>query len=108
MLFNSPACESLISPQVIDLLDHLLRFDHQERLSAREAMNHEWFADVRQYDIEGKSCGVEEEDDEYYAAVPIPTEGKVYRRINCYYPSFLLLAHHFIINSIHHTRWKWL
>lgn len=32
---------------IIDLIDNLLRYDHQERLTAREAMGHEWFAPVR-------------------------------------------------------------
>ncbi|KAG0669348.1 Casein kinase II subunit alpha [Maudiozyma exigua] len=32
---------------IIDLIDNLLRYDHQERLTAREAMGHDWFAPVR-------------------------------------------------------------
>lgn len=32
---------------IIDLIDNLLRYDHQERLTAREAMGHPWFEDVR-------------------------------------------------------------
>jgi len=31
------------SPYVIDLIDHLLRYDHQERLTAKEALNHPFF-----------------------------------------------------------------
>lgn len=33
------------SPHAIDLVDHLLRYDHQERLTAKEAMNHPFFKD---------------------------------------------------------------
>ncbi|QLG73829.1 hypothetical protein HG535_0F03400 [Zygotorulaspora mrakii] len=32
---------------IIDLLDNLLRYDHQERLTAREAMGHPWFEPIR-------------------------------------------------------------
>eukprot|EP00771_Trimastix_marina_P003868 gnl/Trimastix_PCT/580.p1 GENE.gnl/Trimastix_PCT/580~~gnl/Trimastix_PCT/580.p1 ORF type:complete len:427 (-),score=114.35 gnl/Trimastix_PCT/580:31-1257(-) len=38
---------SLITPEVIDLLSKLLRFDHQERLTAKEAMMHPYFEPVR-------------------------------------------------------------
>uniref|UniRef100_A0A453BPR3 Protein kinase domain-containing protein n=1 Tax=Aegilops tauschii subsp. strangulata TaxID=200361 RepID=A0A453BPR3_AEGTS len=30
--------QHLVSPEVIDFLDKLLRYDHQDRLTAREAM----------------------------------------------------------------------
>ncbi|CAG59377.1 CKA2 [Nakaseomyces glabratus] len=33
----------LAVPVLVDLVDHLLRYDHQERLTAREAMDHEFF-----------------------------------------------------------------
>jgi len=36
----------LVSPEAIDLLDKLLRYDHQERLSPKEAMAHPYFAPV--------------------------------------------------------------
>lgn len=32
---------------IIDLIDNLLRYDHQERLTAKEAMAHPWFAPIR-------------------------------------------------------------
>ncbi|OLY84062.1 Casein kinase II subunit alpha-2 [Smittium mucronatum] len=35
-----------ISPEAIDFLDHLLRYDHQDRLTAKEAMSHPYFAPV--------------------------------------------------------------
>jgi casein kinase II subunit alpha len=32
-----------VSPEALDFLDKLLRYDHQERLTAREAMDHPYF-----------------------------------------------------------------
>ena len=37
-----------MSPEAIDFLDKLLRFDHQERLTAVEAQAHAYFAPVRE------------------------------------------------------------
>ncbi|EMS48724.1 Casein kinase II subunit alpha-2 [Triticum urartu] len=37
----------LVSEEAIDFLDKLLRFDHQDRLTAEEAMAHEYFHQVR-------------------------------------------------------------
>ncbi|ORX77356.1 Pkinase-domain-containing protein [Basidiobolus meristosporus CBS 931.73] len=39
--------QKYISNEAIDFLDHLLRYDHQERLTAQEAMNHAYFDPVR-------------------------------------------------------------
>ena len=38
--------ERYISPEAIDFLDKLLRYDHQERLTPKEAMNHPYFHPV--------------------------------------------------------------
>lgn len=38
----------LVSPEAMDFLDGLLRYDHQERLTAKEAMQHAYFAPVRE------------------------------------------------------------
>ena len=38
--------QHLVSPEAIDFLDKLLRYDHQERLSPMEAMTHPYFAPV--------------------------------------------------------------
>uniref|UniRef100_A0A6T6B2A9 non-specific serine/threonine protein kinase n=1 Tax=Compsopogon caeruleus TaxID=31354 RepID=A0A6T6B2A9_9RHOD len=38
----------LISPEALDLLDRMLRYDHQERVTAREAMGHPFFNPVRE------------------------------------------------------------
>ncbi|KAK9447278.1 kinase-like domain-containing protein [Limtongia smithiae] len=39
--------QKYVSAESIDFLDKLLRYDHQERLTAREAMEHAYFAPVR-------------------------------------------------------------
>lgn len=36
--------QHLVTPEAVDLLDKLLRYDHQERLTCREAMAHPFFA----------------------------------------------------------------
>lgn len=33
--------------EIIDLIDNLLKYDHQERLTAKEAMQHAWFSPIR-------------------------------------------------------------
>uniref|UniRef100_A0A0K0DCJ8 non-specific serine/threonine protein kinase n=1 Tax=Angiostrongylus cantonensis TaxID=6313 RepID=A0A0K0DCJ8_ANGCA len=38
--------QHLVTPEAIDFLDKLLRYDHQERLTAREAMAHPYFFPV--------------------------------------------------------------
>tara|TARA_B110001452_G_scaffold8612_1_gene7520 strand:+ start:1058 stop:1534 length:477 start_codon:yes stop_codon:yes gene_type:complete len=45
--FITPENQNLVTPEAIDLLDKLLRYDHQERLSPVEAMQHLYFAPVR-------------------------------------------------------------
>lgn len=35
--------QHLVSPEALDLLDKLLRYDHQQRLTATEAMDHPYF-----------------------------------------------------------------
>jgi len=37
----------LCSPEAVDFVDKLLKYDHQERLTAREAMAHPYFAPIR-------------------------------------------------------------
>lgn len=41
--FTTSENQRYISNEAIDLLDRLLRYDHQERLTAREAMAHPYF-----------------------------------------------------------------
>ncbi|RXM29579.1 Casein kinase II subunit alpha [Acipenser ruthenus] len=38
--------QHLVSPEALDLLDKLLRYDHQQRLTAKEAMEHPYFYPV--------------------------------------------------------------
>lgn len=38
--------QHLVTPEAIDFLDKLLRYDHQDRLTAREAMDHPYFYPV--------------------------------------------------------------
>ncbi|PNY10261.1 casein kinase ii subunit alpha-1-like protein [Trifolium pratense] len=45
--FINPDNQHLVSPEAIDFLDKLLRYDHQDRLTAREAMAHPYFSQVR-------------------------------------------------------------
>lgn len=40
--------QRFVSNEALDFLDKLLRYDHQERLTAKEAMAHPYFAPVRQ------------------------------------------------------------
>ena len=44
--FVTPENQHLISPEGMDFIDKLLRYDHQERLTAKEAMQHPYFAPV--------------------------------------------------------------
>jgi len=45
--FVTPENQHLVSPEAIDFLDRLLRYDHQERLTAQEAMAHPYFNPIR-------------------------------------------------------------
>lgn len=38
--------QHLVSAEAVDFLDKLLRYDHQERLTAKEAMQHPYFYPV--------------------------------------------------------------
>jgi len=45
--YVAQGAEHLASPEAVDLIDRLLRYDHAERPTAREAMAHAYFAPVR-------------------------------------------------------------
>lgn len=47
--FVTPENQRFVSTDAIDFLDKLLRYDHQERLTAKEAMAHPYFAPVRNH-----------------------------------------------------------
>ncbi|XP_042338132.1 casein kinase II subunit alpha'-like [Plectropomus leopardus] len=40
--------QHLVSPEALDLLDKLLRYAHQQRLTAAEAMQHPYFYPVKE------------------------------------------------------------
>jgi len=42
--YTTPDTLSFFTPEAIDLLEKLLRYDHQERLTAREAQAHAYFS----------------------------------------------------------------
>jgi len=67
--------QHLVSAEAIDLLDKLLRYDHQERLTAREAKDHEYFAPVvRQETARAEEVGAEvEAPDSCDTAMPVST-----------------------------------
>lgn len=60
--------QHLVSPEALDFLDKLLRYDHQERLTAREAMEHPYFYPIvkeeahksgnKSYSVDGISRGM--------------------------------------------------
>lgn len=37
--------QHLVSPEALDFLDKLLRYDHNDRLTARDAMDHPYFCE---------------------------------------------------------------
>lgn len=39
--------EYLVNDEALDLLESLLKIDHMERVTAREALNHKYFVPVR-------------------------------------------------------------
>lgn len=61
--------QHLVSPEALDFLDKLLRYDHQERLTAREAMEHPYFYPIvkeQQARMQGHG-----------SPTPLPTTGQV-------------------------------
>jgi len=49
--FITPENKHLAATDAMDFLDKILRYDHQERLTAKEAMEHSYFRTVRQAQI---------------------------------------------------------
>lgn len=47
--------QHLVSPESLDFLDKLLRYDHYERLTAREAMDHPYFCELKEYILQNNS-----------------------------------------------------
>mmetsp|Transcript_24283 Transcript_24283/g.30391 ORF Transcript_24283/g.30391 Transcript_24283/m.30391 type:complete len:224 (-) Transcript_24283:885-1556(-) len=46
--FITPENSMLVSPEAIDFVSKLLRYDHQERLTAQESMMHDYFMPIRE------------------------------------------------------------
>jgi len=53
--FTTEANSHLVSPEAIDFLDGLLKYDHNARLTAKEAMDHPYFKPVIEKEAEMKS-----------------------------------------------------
>jgi serine/threonine protein kinase len=45
--FVSPSKLNLAKPEALDLIDRLLVYDHHDRITAKEAMDHSYFAKTR-------------------------------------------------------------
>lgn len=45
--YITPENQHLVTPEALDFLDKLLRYDHKQRLTAKEAMDHRYFAPIR-------------------------------------------------------------
>lgn len=55
--FITPDNQHLVTPNALNFLDHLLRYDHQERISAKEAMQHAYFAEFREQETKRQDEG---------------------------------------------------
>ncbi|KAH3776637.1 hypothetical protein DPMN_178068 [Dreissena polymorpha] len=62
--------QHLVSPEALDYLDKLLRYDHQERLTAREAMEHPYFYPIVKE--QGRMASMSGHN-----SPPVPTSGQV-------------------------------
>ncbi|KAJ2656011.1 Casein kinase II subunit alpha [Coemansia sp. RSA 1200] len=48
--------QRFVSPEAIDFLDRLLRYDHMDRLTAKEAMTHPYFDPVKEKEKDGQAA----------------------------------------------------
>lgn len=55
----------LANTAVFELLDGLVRYDHQERLTAKEAMQHRYFNPLRSINMEPLKINEQEGEEEY-------------------------------------------
>ena len=46
--YVQPENAHLVSQEALDFLDRLLQYDHQQRITAADAMQHPYFAPVRE------------------------------------------------------------
>merc|ERR1712130_137867 len=56
--------QNLANDLALDFLDKLLRYDHQERLTAKEAMQHPYFAPVREQQKQQQQANSNNMDDQ--------------------------------------------
>jgi len=63
--------QHLVSPESLDFLDKLLRYDHNERLTAKEAMDHPYFHPVV------NQANMRVRSDSNHSSSPVPTQGSV-------------------------------
>jgi casein kinase II subunit alpha len=47
--FFTPQNEQLVTDEALDLLNKMLRYDHAERITPRDAMNHPYFKPIRDH-----------------------------------------------------------
>ena len=66
--FVTPENSHLVSAEAIDFVSKLLRYDHQERLTAREAMCHDYFAPLTERSLADR--GVDPADPNAVPAAP--------------------------------------
>merc|ERR1711915_748666 len=58
--FITAECAHLATPDAIDLLDHMLIYDHAKRILPSEALNHHYFKPLERADLPKPDRGVEE------------------------------------------------
>lgn len=54
--FVNSANEHLVSEEALDLLSKMLRYDHAERITPKDAMEHAYFKAVKEYHAKGGSA----------------------------------------------------
>jgi len=76
--------QHLVSPEALDFLDKLLRYDHQDRLTAREAMAHPYFYPVVEDERKHGTASTQQRDTTAMtsSASAMPTAGVMGASIN--------------------------
>jgi casein kinase II subunit alpha len=62
-IFITKKNRHLVTEEALDLLSNLLVFDHQKRLTCEEAMQHEYFAPIREQEKKAVAKGGEGNDE---------------------------------------------
>ena len=50
--------EHLVSDEAIELLGRMLKYDHAERITPRDAMEHSYFKPVKEYHLKHGATGM--------------------------------------------------